>query len=872
MGRKAGEVVYKFLADERDFDRGVGRVEGRLGKLGRAAGPAIGVVGGLATGAAVAGGALFALGSEADGMSDAIVRGTGASGRALAGLEDEARDVFGRVPIGMREAGTAVADMNTQFGFVGDELENASVRMLDFVRLTEGDLTGTVQGVGRVMGDWGIANTDLGQTLDTLLTASQASGAGVDQLAGSVVQFGAPLRQMGFGFEESLALFGKWHQEGVNTEIVLSGLRQGISRMAAEGKDIPSTMSEVFDSILNAGSASEATTLAIKNFGAEAGPDLAAAIREGRFGIDDLVATLQGSEGAVDRQVKATDSFGESWGRFRNRLINKVAPVAERFFDRLGEGMSWLSEQIDPFLDKLEEEWPNVVAKAEEVWAEAGPVIIGVVEGIRDVIIGVVDIVQALWNQFGDDILATAQRVWPQIQQVIGAVMQQIKGIVDVVAGIMQGDWGRAWDGIKGMFGGAWDEMVAKMRITVDIIVGIGEALWGLLVSIFGDLVSDIGEAIGELVDWVADLPDRMIDALGDLSSLLIGKGRSAIDSMAQGFVDAWNGAVGWVRALPSKVVTAIGNVSRLLWEKGRAVIGGFGDGWVNAWNGAVGWLRGLPGRVLGAVPALGRTLFDAGATLIGGFGDGWVNAWNGAVGWLRGLGTRILNAVPALGRTLFNAGKTVVGGLGDGFLAGWDLARNWLLGLAGRVKSTVGSIGNILWSIGKSIINGLWSGMKSAWNSVTGWLGGLGGKIKSLKGPIDKDRVMLVPQGKAIMAGLGMGMQDAFDRDVEPALRHMTNRLARTAVPGRRRHSMGLAAGAARSEPQLHSTLAGIASTASEALTSVADEPVAATPVPTGSVGEGAPIVVEIHGASPVDLMDARQIERAVRRAILAL
>ena len=63
-------------------------------------------------------------------------------------------------------------------------------------------------------------------------------------------------------------------------------------------------------------------------------------------------------------------------------------------------------------------------------------------------------------------------------------------------------------------------------------------------------------------------------------------------------------------------------------------------------------------------------------------------------------------------------------------------------------------------------------------WDSVTGWVSGIGEWIAENKGPIDYDRVLLVPHGKAIMAGLAEGMETGFS-DVQDDVSGMADEIS---------------------------------------------------------------------------------------------
>ena len=204
-----------------------------------------------AIGAGVAKG-LYEVGQSFNDMRNTIVVGTGASGKALGELETSAKRLGRSTPSSFAEIGTAIADVNTRLGLTGKPLEDISQRFLNLSRVTGTDLQGNIASMTRVFGDWGVEAADQALTLDKLFYASQATGVGLDQLSGKVVQFGAPLRQFGFSLDESIALFGKWEKEGVNTDTVMAGLRAGLGKLSKSGKEPVKAFADVTAAIKNA--------------------------------------------------------------------------------------------------------------------------------------------------------------------------------------------------------------------------------------------------------------------------------------------------------------------------------------------------------------------------------------------------------------------------------------------------------------------------------------------------------------------------------------------------------------------------------------------------------------------------------------------
>lgn len=339
MGAK-GQLKIKILGDHTNLDKSAKGAVKSLGGFVTAAGAA-----GVAVGAA-----LLKVGTTFDEMEDTIITGTGASGKALDGLMASARNIGKVTPSAFADIGTAVADLNTRMGLTGQPLEELSEQFLNLSRITKTDLQGNIADITRVFGDWSIKSEDANAALDKLFFTSQATGIGVDELAQKVVQFGAPLRQMGFSFEDSIAMMGKWEKEGVNLETVMSGMRQGLGRMAKAGEDPVKAFQRITKEIKNAGTTGDANAIALEAFGQRAGPDMAAAIREGRFEIGDLVKDLDGSRGVINDASDRTMSFAESWQIFTNKLMLFVEPIAARFFAMLSSGMKWVEQNAIPII------------------------------------------------------------------------------------------------------------------------------------------------------------------------------------------------------------------------------------------------------------------------------------------------------------------------------------------------------------------------------------------------------------------------------------------------------------------------------------------------------------------------------------------
>ena len=326
-----------------------------------------------------AGGLVLKVADDFDQAYNTIRTGTGATGQDLENLKDSFRAVFGVVPNGADEVSQALADLNTLTGLTGTELEDLTVQFLNLGKITGEDVPTLINRGARVFGDWGIEVEDQADRLDYFFKVSQNTGVEVNKLMDQVVKFGAPMRQLGFDLDTTTVLLGAFEKEGVNTELVMGSMRQALGRMAREGIDAEEGLRMTMEAIKNAGSASEANAAAIELFGARAGPDMAAAIREGRFEIDDLLEVLAGSEETIKGAAEETRTLGERFGIMKNEAMLALEPLGEILLDLAMDFLPVLSEKVGElsnWLQGLSTDSLETGIKIAGIGAAIGPVLV----------------------------------------------------------------------------------------------------------------------------------------------------------------------------------------------------------------------------------------------------------------------------------------------------------------------------------------------------------------------------------------------------------------------------------------------------------------------------------------------------------------
>jgi TP901 family phage tail tape measure protein len=607
------------------------------GSVGKKAAAGLGAI---AVGAGAAGKALYDIGAAFDDASDTIRVKTGATGKELKKLEGAFTNVIKSVPTDFESASQAVAGLNQRLGLTGKPLRDMSKQVLELSRITETDLNTNIQAVSRTFGDWGIAVKDQGPALDMMFRASQETGIEVSRLGEQMVKFGAPLRQMGFGFEETAGLLGKFEEEGVNAELVMGSLRIALGRMAAEGvKDPAKALQQITKDIQNAGTAGKANALALETFGARAGPDMAAAIREGRFELGDLMNTIKNGKETIRGAGKDTMDFDEQWTLFKNNIMVALKPAAEALFKAVGDGMEWLRKN--------------------------GPAILATVKGgFNDVKVALSPLIQAIGEflpeafQVVKDIV---EKIWPTIERLVKIGLDNIKNVIKIFTGIFKGDFGAVWDAIKGIFRNALEAIKTILRAQFSALKAIGKALLEKLVDglkalpgalrdagkwMLEKVTNAIQAAPGLIRDAAAFIKNTLIDLLKGFVNAFLDAGHFVLRQIVEGIKGAPDLILDAMRWVGRNVLDLLKSVPENLAQAGVFILRTIKEG-LQAVPGLLGDIASWLGRtLLGAIREVAGAFLDIGGKIIGWIGQGIKDGFTAAVDAVKGFINEILKIV----------------------------------------------------------------------------------------------------------------------------------------------------------------------------------------------------------------------------------
>jgi len=294
---------------------------------------------------------VIALVNEFSNAEAVIVKATGATGAQLNSLSASMMNVYAVSKTGdLSTVAGAIGEINTRLGLQGDELDQVTKLFMDYSQITGSDVVGSVQSVTKIMKNWGVEVDNTEGLLDRLAIAGQASGMSVDSLSDMVVQNKATLQQLGYGLDESIALLAMFEYEGLNSSSIMMGFRSAVTGFSADGRDASTAMQEVIEEIKNISDESEATSLAISTFGSRAGAELAYAIRNGKFEIQDWIDTIDGADGTLATTANAATTLEEKWTQASNKMNTAFSNTVSPAVNAISSAFAGLVGGIGDFL------------------------------------------------------------------------------------------------------------------------------------------------------------------------------------------------------------------------------------------------------------------------------------------------------------------------------------------------------------------------------------------------------------------------------------------------------------------------------------------------------------------------------------------
>jgi len=398
------------------------------------------------------------------------------------------------------------------------------------------------------------------------------------------------------------------------------------------------------------------------------------------------------------------------WRQWIVPFINWLKGIWSEVVGFIGEEWNKMAEWGREIWPDIQQAWANI----QEAFRQAWQIIKPILEVLWDAIQEFVDIVQALWDRWGDEIMNAVRIAWNFIKSTISNVLRFLRGIIDIIVGIFSLKWSRIWEGVKNVFGAVWDQIVNFLSTALQLIGNLLSALW-----------DGISALANSLWTWLSGVPGAIVRFFAGAAGWLFNAGKDILTGLWNGIVDAAEAVWTWFKELPGKLLDL--NRDSLEWLKtsGKNILTGLWNGIVEAASAVWTWFTELPGKIGNFFVNAINWLWDSGKNILTGLWEGIKSVFVSVQTWFRGIPTLIKNFFNRAREWLVNAGEQVVKGFLDGLKAAWSSVTSWVSEHAGDVARIFGfaiqafSPSKVMYALGEQTMEGYRLGLLRGWQGV---------------------------------------------------------------------------------------------------------------------------------------------------------
>ena len=650
---------------------------------------------------------------------------TGIGEKGMKALSDQAIRLGADTVFSANESAEAMLELG-KAGLKGSEIMSAVPEVLNLAA-TEG--LGLAQSAGIVtsaMAPFQLKADEVGQAVNALAGASNASKASVASLSEAMKLVGGAASGTGLTVQETAGALAALAQNGLEGGIAGTSLAGILRRLQPQTEKAAGAMEDLGLNFVKAdGSFKSIDTIA-----------------------GELQKTFQGMPAAA-RQARLSAIFGNDASVMQavNALINTGAE-GMREFTKASSDQSAAQKLADARMKGFKGAVERMSGSLETAGLVLGQALIPFMTKAAD-------IVGTLADKFSG-LSPTAQKV----VLVVGAIAAAI-GPVLVVVGTLVASVGA----IAGAFAGVTAAIAAPIAAFALIAVGVGlllaksEKARAVVTGAFGEIQAAVMGAVGPIVDMIQA---QLLPAFEAMWPIIEKVGVIMLQVFAGAVVGAIKGVINVVQGVVQVITGVVQVVSGIL----------TGD-WSRVWDGVKNIVGGALQAIKGAIQVWLNVgflaVFRKGFVLLKSiFTGGWTAGkalFTKGIGGLKAVLSKVIQIITAPFRLAFNAMRAVVS-------AGWNFIKSVFSGALGGIKGIVsGGLStvrglvsgglNALRGIASSAMSGFRNAISNGFSTVMGFVKGIPGKIK---GALSGAGSWLKGIGADIVRGLGAGIESMYD------------------------------------------------------------------------------------------------------------
>lgn len=554
----ASEIALSILIGAKlqgNFNNAIKGAQTGMQAIAKTSGTAVKAFGSVSVAAAstavAAGAYLLKLGSDFDSAADSIRIGTGATGDALDALLNDFDSVYSNVPTTMENAGKAIADYNTRLGLTGPVLQSMSTQAIQVSDMLGEDLGSVIKESSAAIQIWNIDAENMSNAMDYVFKASQSTGVAFSSLMSNVQQFAPQLQELGYGFNESVAMIGQMEKAGVNTTEVLAAMKKSVTSLAQDGLDAGKGMELYTEKIKSAKTMTEATAIASEIFGTRAASTMASAIRDGAIDVAGLTKALSENKETITGCAEDTYDFAERLQMFKNSAEVALKPFANSVFDSMNELMPVASELLNGMMPQIENFASIIAPIMGDLIQETMPILVSTLDEIMPVLSDLMPLGADIISLFADGF----KELLPYLPQILAPMTQMGKSVLPII--------------LKSML-----EIMPSITALIPVIIQLVNAMMPIITDVITVLIPPVTTIITSLLPVLMQIIQALIPLINVLNPIIYMLANAFGESLVQGL---------------QMIMPIIQNIMGVFQGLIDFITGVFTGNWQQAWEGVKG-------------------------------------------------------------------------------------------------------------------------------------------------------------------------------------------------------------------------------------------------------------------------------------------
>lgn len=791
-----GSVIIDTILKTDGLNKGIGDLEGKLGKIGSKM-TSIGAKMTIGLTAPLVGVGAAALSTFAtfEKQMNRVSAVSGATGKDFEALEKQAMQLGASSVFSATQVAEG-QEMMASAGFNAKQILGAMPGVMDLAAVSGGNMALASEAVATAMNQFGIEAGNAGHVADVFARAAADTNAETTDMAEALKYAGPVTSAFGMSLEETAAAIGIMSNAGIKGSQAGTTLRTSLLRLADPTDEAANLMKELglnfFDSQGKMLPLSGIVDQLKDRLGGLSDQQKQAALSTifGKESISGMLALMNSAPGEVQ---KLTDSFIHSDGAAKNMAdtmngglagsIESLKGSLETAGITIGKILSPAIEKVINWIQNLVDGFNNLDSSVQKIIvgigvfvAALGPIILIVgtivgqiaafsagvgmvynaVQGLIAVftflaspvgllvaaIVAVVAVIIYLWNT-NESFKQAIINAWNQLVSVVSPLIQALSNVIQTVFGAVMSWWknnsesiltavGIAWQSFLILLQGVWNTIVGVVQVAVSVISGVINLF---LAVVQGDW-SGAWEAIKSIFSGVWQGIQTIFSGF---VSIFAGAFGVFLGLMATMWQVGWSVITSVFQTIWNTVVAIASGIWEGLKIAFQAVCDFFGNLWNTVWTGVQSFFS----TVWAGIVAIASAIWEGLKSAFQGFSDFITNIWNTTWTGIQNFFSTIVSAIVSFGTSTFNGFQSTLSGIWDG------------------IKSTASSAWENLKSAVLNIIGGLVSGAQRAWNNM---VSGVQSLISNVTGLFNGLRnINLFGAGQAIINGFLNGLRSAF-------------------------------------------------------------------------------------------------------------